>query len=74
MNFFGFNLNVNPVSIFSLAFLVFVVFVGLVSIIMFWHWKRYGLNQKGIVLAEVIYLTGLLILGGGAFYELHFLI
>ncbi len=73
MSFFGFNININPGAIFSLLFLFFIIFTAIISLIMFWHWKRYGFGQKGIFLAEIVYLTGLVILGSGCFYELSFL-
>lgn len=75
MNFYGFR--VEGLTIHTLAmggFLIFLVFAAVATIVMMWHWRRYGFGMKGIAIAEITYLTGLVVLLGGCFFELRFLI
>ena len=73
MDLSQFNIHLGVEKVASGAFLLFIAFAIIATIVMFWHWRRYGFGMKGIILAEVVYLTGLVILLGGAFFELSFL-
>ena len=73
MTFYGFRINLDAHVFAPAAFLFLLLFAAIMTVIMLWHWKRYGFNMKGIVVGEIVYLTGLVVLLAGAFFELSFL-
>ncbi len=73
MTFYGHAITADIGTLAAGAFLLFLLFAAIATVVMLWHWKRYGFNMKGIILAEIVYLTGLAVLLGGSFFELKFL-
>ncbi len=46
-----------------LAFLVlFLIFYLIISAILFYHWRAYGMKNKGVLFAESVFFAGSVIL------------
>ena len=60
----------NGRSILHIAFLVVVLFSAGASIVIFYHWKRYGMGGAKLALIETIYLTVAVILLSIGFFNL----
>ena len=44
-----------PANILWGLLLVAAIIVGLVTITLYYHWIRYGMGDKGVILAQVLY-------------------
>jgi hypothetical protein len=73
MTFFGLDLNMSASAIIALFYFLFIIFVAIASYIMLWHWRKYGFGERGVALANIVYLVGLVILFCGTVYEFSFL-
>ena len=45
-------------AIADLIFFLAAAFAGVTSIILFFHWKKYGMGGKVLALTELVYLIG----------------
>ncbi len=54
----------------ELIFYLATLFVGVVSGILFFHWRKYGLSKSVIAVTEVVYLLVCVLLVGTAFFAL----
>lgn len=68
-NIFGFSISGNAVA--DLVFFLVALVAGIISLILFFHWRRYSLGGKFLALMEVIYLTGTVAFLLIAFYSLN---
>lgn len=57
----SFSFELSP-RILWVIFAIVVSIFGVISAILLFHWKRYGMNNARIVISETIYL-----IGGGVF-------
>lgn len=55
----------------DLFFFLSAAFVGVASLIMFFHWKKYGMGGPVLALAEVVYLSGAAVLITIAFFSIN---
>lgn len=55
---FPFELNLSATSIASFIFWLVTFLVFVISLIMFFHWRKYSLSKKVIILTETVYLSG----------------
>lgn len=55
----------------GLIFFLSAFFVLVVTIVMFFHWKKYGLGGPALALAEATYLTVAAALLASAFFSLN---
>lgn len=53
-------------------FVVFIVGYIIVSIVLFYHWSAYGMQHRGILLAEALYTAVSVVLLGVASLALHY--
>ena len=44
-----------PTNIVWGLLLIIAIIVGLVTIVLYYHWIRYGMGDKGVILAQVLY-------------------
>lgn len=51
-------------------FALFLVGYSIVSAILIYHWRKYGMNNKNIVFAETLFLIVSVVLFGTAFFAL----
>lgn len=65
------NININSGSIASLLFLFVIIFVAIVSVILFFHWRRYGISKVFFAFVEVVYLGICAVLISVAFFSLN---
>lgn len=65
------NVSFSTDGLAGLIFLISVLFVGIVSVILFFHWRKYGMGGKVLAIAEVIYLIGSALLLAGAFFSIN---
>lgn len=71
MNNFGIpSIFLNGNTIATLVFLFVVLFCAGATIIMFFHWKKYGMGGAKLAMAETIYLTVSVVLLTVAFFNL----
>jgi hypothetical protein len=52
-------------SLAQLVLLIIGTVVAIYSIIMIYHWHAFGQNKKTVQLMTVLYLSGLVLFGGG---------
>jgi hypothetical protein len=55
----------------SLAFFLSATFVLIVTLVMFFHWRKYGLGGPVLALVEVVYLSVSAVLLAVAFFSLN---
>lgn len=65
------RLNWGYGSISGLVFSLVTVFVAVVSIVLFFHWRRYGISKAFFAFVEVVYLGVCAILLSIAFFSLN---
>jgi fucose permease len=49
------------------AFLIILSAFFIMSLVLMYHWNKYGMKSKGIILAKVIYFVGSAVILIGAF-------
>lgn len=49
---------------------LFMLFFAMVSIVLVYHWKKYGFKSKQIAFAELVYFPVSLLFIGGAVFSL----
>jgi hypothetical protein len=64
----SFNLTADALA--ELVFYLVTLFVGVVSAILFFHWRKYGLSKPVIAFTEVVYLVVCVLLISMAFVTL----
>lgn len=57
-------------SIPLIVFVLTLLFVGIMSLIMFFHWKKYVISGAVFVIMEILYLTVVVVLLSTAFFSL----
>ena len=62
--------NISIDAIVSVVFFLVIAFVGIISVIMFYQWKKYGFWNKTFIITEVIYFSVLVVLVSTAFLGL----
>lgn len=62
--------NISIELIANLVFFLVILFAGVISIIMFYHWKKYSFSGKSFIVAELIYLFVVVVLVTTAFLGL----
>ncbi len=62
--------NISIESVASIVFFLVIFFIGIVSIIMFYHWKKYGFLNKTFIVTEIIYFSVVVLLVSTAFVGL----
>lgn len=65
------DLNFNANSIAEFAFMLVAIFAVVSTLILFFHWQKYGMGSKGIWFAEISYVFVSLILLVTAFYSMN---
>lgn len=55
VRFFNFSILVNT-PILIIIFIIFALCYTIVSVVLVYHWSRYGMKSPGIIIAEVLYL------------------
>lgn len=55
-NIFG-RLSISGTAVADLFFFVMTLFAAVMSVILFFHWRKYGMGGKTLALAELLYLT-----------------
>lgn len=70
MAFFNWSIDLDPERLKDLIFGLAALIAGVVSLVMIWHWRKYGLGSKILALAEIIYLAGAALLIGAAFLNI----
>ncbi len=53
-----FNISITGESVADLIFFFVSAFSLILTFILFFHWRRYGIGRIGISIAEIIYLVG----------------
>ena len=62
--------NISIESVASIVFFLVISFVAIISIIIFYHWKKYGFWNKTFIVTEIIYFSVLVVLVSTAFLGL----
>lgn len=65
------RLNWSYGSIAGLVFSLVTVFVAVISVILFFHWRRYGISKAFFAAVEVVYLGVSVLLLSAAFFSLN---
>ncbi len=64
------SISLSAGTIAGIIFCATALFVGVVSGILFFHWRRYGLSKPVIAMTEVLYLVVCVLLLSTAFFAL----
>jgi hypothetical protein len=58
------NFEIPPIAMWGIFGIFFLIFAT-ISAVLIYHWRRYGMRNRSIVLAEVVYLSvsALIIIG-----------
>lgn len=65
------NINFSLAGLANILFFIVVVIVAVISIILSFHWRRYGLSKAVFAVTEIIYLLVCVILLTIAFFSLN---
>lgn len=55
----------------DLLFFTAAFFAAVVSLVLFYHWRRYGFGGTALALTELVYLVGCVVLLSTAFFALQ---
>jgi hypothetical protein len=55
----------------DLLFFIAAFFAAVVSLVLFYHWRRYGFGGAALAITELVYLTGSVLLLSTAFFALQ---
>ena len=69
INFFP-QISFTGEAIADILFLVISGFTAIISAILFFHWKKYGMGGASLAFAEVVYIVGAVSLIAIAFFAL----
>ena len=64
-------LELSAAAVADLIFFLVVGLVAVISAILFFHWRRFGLSKKVIALVEVAYLLVVVVLVATAFFSIN---
>lgn len=65
------NINFSLAGLADILFYIVLTIVLVVSIILSFHWRRYGLSKAVFAITEIIYLVVCIILLTTAFFSLN---
>jgi len=73
MDFFGFisKISFSSESFASLVFFVMAALTAIVSVIFFFHWRKYGMGGIILAITELVYLGVAATLLGVAFFGIN---
>ena len=65
------KLSFSAVAVGDLVFFLVTLVVAIVSVILFFHWRKYGLPDATFAFVEVVYLVGCVLLLAVAFFSIN---
>lgn len=71
-NLFG-GLNIDSSLVFVAIFLIACLLFSTMSTVLLYHWNRYGMNNRRIMFARIIYIVVSIFIIGTSFIALTFI-